>query len=88
MSEHKTVHFFVMRMFFLLTFFSIDEGMPSAPLEFIPCFMRDGNDKLRHCLSQKTVDSFSNLQYICRLIVKPFRVNHCSSGLSAKQEVR
>jgi len=28
--------------------FEIEKAMFGFPLEFIPCFMRDGNDKLRH----------------------------------------
>ena len=28
--------------------FEIDKAMIGFPLEFIPCFMRDGNDKLGH----------------------------------------
>jgi hypothetical protein len=38
--------------------------MPSAPLKFIPCFIRDGNNKLKHYPSSVELDAQSKSGYL------------------------
>ena len=41
--------------------FEIEKAVFGFPLEFIPCFIRDGNDKLRHYRRLDSLSLFSDI---------------------------